>query len=95
MSMIRHRKPRMRLRNHMATLKEEEVLEEDHLVGEIIFLEEEEEVEEVELNVMPVERHDTCLGNALRGRKKEEENHTFRKPRRMWKHKQQKEDKTL
>ena len=95
MSMIRHRKPRMRLRNHMATLKEEEFPEEDHLVGEIIFLKEEEEIEEVELNVMHVERQDTCLGNDPRGRKKEEENHTFLKPRRMWKQKQQKEDKTL
>jgi hypothetical protein len=31
-------------------------------VGEIIFLEEEEEVEEVELNVMPIEIQDTCIG---------------------------------
>lgn len=54
--MIRHQKTRMRLRNHMVTLKEEEFPKEDPLVGEIIFLEEEEEVEEVELNVMPVER---------------------------------------
>jgi hypothetical protein len=52
--MIRHRKIRMRMRNHMVTLKVEEVPKEDHLVGEIIFLEEEEEVEEVELNVMLV-----------------------------------------
>ena len=44
------------MRNHMVALKEEEVLKEDCLVGEIVFLEEEEEVEEVELNVMPVER---------------------------------------
>jgi hypothetical protein len=93
--MIRHRKPRMILRNNIVTLKEEEVPKEDHLVGEIIFLEEEEEVEEVELNFMPVERRDTCLGNASRGIEKEEENHTFLKPRRMWKHKQQKEDRTL
>jgi hypothetical protein len=35
----------MILRNHMVTLKGEEVPEEDHLVGEIIFLEEEEEEE--------------------------------------------------
>jgi hypothetical protein len=52
--MIRHRKPRMRLIIHMVTLKGEEVPEEDHLVGEIIFLE--EEVEDVDLNVMHVER---------------------------------------
>jgi hypothetical protein len=82
----------MRMRNPMVTLKGEEVPKEDRLVGEIIFLEEEEEVEEVELNVMHVERQDTCLGNAPRGRKKEEENHTFLKPRRMWK---QKEYRTL
>ena len=95
MSMIRHRKPRMKLRNHIVTLKEEEVPEEDRLVGEILFLEEEEEVEEVELNVMPVERQDTCIGNAPRGRKKEEEKHTFMKLGIMWKQKQQKEDITL
>jgi hypothetical protein len=53
-SMIRHQKIRMRMRDHMATLKGEEVPKEDHLVGEIISLEEEEEVEEVELNVIPV-----------------------------------------
>jgi hypothetical protein len=85
--MIRHRKPRMILRNHMVTLKEEEVPEEDRLVGEILFLKEEEEVEEVELNVMFVERQDTYLGNAPRGIKKEEENHTFLNHRRMWKKK--------
>jgi hypothetical protein len=83
--MIRNRKIRMRMRNHMVTLKGEEVPKEDLFVGEIIFLEEEEEVEEVELNVMPVERHETCLGNAPRGIKKEEEKHTFLRPRRMWK----------
>jgi hypothetical protein len=53
--MIRHRKLRMRIRNHIVILKEEEVPKEDRLVGEIIFLKEEEEVEEVELNVMHVE----------------------------------------
>jgi hypothetical protein len=47
LSMIRHQKIRRRLRNHMVTLKEEEFPKEDHLVGEIIFLEKEEEVEEV------------------------------------------------
>ena len=85
--MIRHQKIRMRMRNHMVTLKGEEVPKEDCLVGEIIFLYEEEEVEEAELNVMPMERHDICLGNVPRGREKEEENHTFLKPRRMWKKK--------
>jgi hypothetical protein len=93
--MIRHQKIRMRMRNHMVTLKGEEVPKEDHLVGEIFFLEEEEEVEEVELNVMPMERQDTCLGNDSRGRKKEEEKNAFMKLIRMWKKKQQKEDRTL
>ena len=83
--MIRHRNIRMRMRNHMVIFKEEEVPKENFLVGEIIFLEEEEEVEEVELNVMPVERQDTCLGNVSRGRKKEEVKHIFTKTRRMWK----------
>jgi hypothetical protein len=44
---------------------------------------------------MLVERQDTCLGNASRGRKKEEEKHTFMKIGIMWKQKQQKEDITL
>jgi hypothetical protein len=61
--MIRHRKIRMRMRNHMVSLKEEEVPNEDRLVGEIIFLEDEEEIEEVELNVMSVERQGIRLGN--------------------------------
>jgi hypothetical protein len=37
----------------------------------------------------------TRLGNALRGIKKEEENHRFLRPRRMWKQRKQKEDRTL
>jgi hypothetical protein len=44
---------------------------------------------------MHVERHDTCLGNTLRGRKEEEEKHTFLKPKIMWKQRQHKGDKTL
>jgi hypothetical protein len=75
----------MRLTNHMVVLKEEEVPKEDSLVGDIIFFKEEEEVEEVELDVMPVERQDIFLGNVPREIKKEEEKHTFLKPRRMWK----------
>jgi hypothetical protein len=43
--MIRHKNPKMRLRNHIVTRKEEEVLEEDNMVGEVL-LEEEEEAEE-------------------------------------------------
>jgi hypothetical protein len=37
--MIRNRKIRMRMGNNMVSLKEEKVPKEDHLVGEIIFLE--------------------------------------------------------
>jgi hypothetical protein len=44
--MIRHRSPRLRLKNHTVTHKEEEVPEGDNMVEEIIFLEEEEEAEE-------------------------------------------------
>jgi hypothetical protein len=40
--MIRHRNPRKRVKNHMVTLKEEEVPKKHHLVGETLFLEEEE-----------------------------------------------------
>jgi hypothetical protein len=46
----------MIMRNHMVILKGEEVPKEDHLVGQFIFPEEEEKVEEVELNFIPVER---------------------------------------
>jgi hypothetical protein len=44
--MTRHIIPKVRLRNHIVTLREEEVPEGDKGVVEIIFLEEEEEVEE-------------------------------------------------
>jgi hypothetical protein len=44
--MIRHRSPRLRMRKPTVTLKEQESLEGDNLVEEIIFPEEEEEVEE-------------------------------------------------
>jgi hypothetical protein len=43
--MTRHINPKMRLRNHIVTQKEEEVLEEDKVVEEII-LEEEDRLEE-------------------------------------------------
>ena len=43
--MIRHRNPKMGLRNHIVTQKEEGVPKEDKVVEEII-LEEEEEAEE-------------------------------------------------
>jgi hypothetical protein len=44
--MIRHRIPKVRWRNHIVTLRGEEVLEEGKVVVETLFLEEEEEVEE-------------------------------------------------
>ena len=53
---------------------------------EYIFLEEEEEPEEVKLDVMIVERQGTCLENTQRRRKTlEEEKHTFMKHSSMWK----------
>jgi hypothetical protein len=45
--MTRHRSPKVRQRNHIVTLREEKVPEEDRVVVETLFLEEEEEVEEV------------------------------------------------
>jgi hypothetical protein len=44
--MIRHIIPMVRQRNHIVTLKEEEFPEEDKVVVENIFLEEDEEAEE-------------------------------------------------
>jgi hypothetical protein len=38
--MERHRSPRVSMKKHIVTLKEEEVLEGDNLVEEIFFLEE-------------------------------------------------------
>jgi hypothetical protein len=43
--MIRHRSPRLRMKNHIITQKEEEVTKGDSMVEETIFLEEEEEAE--------------------------------------------------
>ena len=45
--MTRHIIPKVRHRNHIVTLREEEVPEEYRVVVETLFLEEEEEVEEV------------------------------------------------
>jgi hypothetical protein len=53
--MTRHINPKMRLRNHTITWKEEEVPEEDRVVEEVL-LEEEEETEEEKYGVMPMER---------------------------------------
>jgi hypothetical protein len=44
--MKRHRIPKVRLRNHIVTLKEEKVSKGDKVVVENIFLEEEEKVKE-------------------------------------------------
>jgi hypothetical protein len=44
--MSRHISPKVRQRNHIFTLKEEEVPKEDKAVVETLSLEEEEEVEE-------------------------------------------------
>ena len=44
--MIRHRSPRLRMKNHTVTQKEEEVPKGDNMVEGMCFLEEEEEAEE-------------------------------------------------
>jgi hypothetical protein len=46
-------------------------------VVEEVLLEEEEEAEEEKYDVIPLERHGTCLGNVLRKRNKEEVKLTF------------------
>jgi hypothetical protein len=76
----------MKLENNIVTLIKVEVLRKDNMEEEVIFLEEEEEPEEVKLVVMHVERQGTCLGNARRIRKTlEDKKHTFLKYRSMWK----------
>jgi hypothetical protein len=42
--MTRHISPKVKWRNHIVTLREEEVPEEDKVVVETLFLEEEEDV---------------------------------------------------
>jgi hypothetical protein len=44
--MTKHISPKVRQRNHIVTLKEEEVLEGDIVVVETLFLEEEEDAKE-------------------------------------------------
>ena len=44
--MIRYRSPKLRQRNHIVTLREEEFPEEGRVVVETLFLEEEEEAKE-------------------------------------------------
>jgi hypothetical protein len=45
--MTRHKSPKVRQKNHIVTLREEEVPDEGRVVVEFLFLEEEEEVEGV------------------------------------------------
>jgi hypothetical protein len=44
--MLRHRSPKVRLKNHIITQKEDEVPKGDNIVVETIFLKEEEEAKE-------------------------------------------------
>ena len=85
----------MNLESIIVTLRKVEDLRKDDMEEKELFLEEEEEPEEVKLDVMIVERQGTCLENTQRRRKTlEEEKHTFMKHRSMWKQKQQKEERT-
>jgi hypothetical protein len=54
----------MKLENNIVTLRKVEFLRKNNMEEEVIFLEEEEEIEEVKLDVMLVEIQGTCLGNA-------------------------------
>jgi hypothetical protein len=74
----------MKMESSIVTLKKVEVLRKDNMEEEPLFLEEEEDLEEVKLDVMSVERHGTCLGNSQRRiATLEEEKHTFLKHRSM------------
>jgi hypothetical protein len=85
----------MNMERNIVTLRKVEVLRKDNMEEDALFLEEEEEAEEVKLNVMPMERKGTCLANAQRRIKKiEKEKHTFLKQKVMWKQKQWKEERT-
>jgi hypothetical protein len=44
--MTRHKIPKVRQRNHIVTLREEEVPNEDRVVVETLFLEKEEDIQE-------------------------------------------------
>jgi hypothetical protein len=46
----------MKLESNIVTLRKVKVLRKDNMEEEVIFLEEEEEPEEVKLDVMPMER---------------------------------------
>jgi hypothetical protein len=74
-----HRSPKTKRKNHIVTLREEEVLTGDRVLVEVIFLEEEEKAEDETLGAMPMERQDTSLG--ISPREREEAKLTFRKHR--------------
>jgi hypothetical protein len=76
------------MESSIITLRKVEVIEKENMEEEVIFLEEEEELEEVKLDVMLVERQGTCIGNAQRGRNtQKEEKNIFFKQRSMLKQK--------
>jgi hypothetical protein len=64
-----------------------EVLRKDNMEEEDFFPEDEEELEEVKLNVIPLENQGTSLGNVSKERKKEEGKHTLLNHKNMWKQK--------
>jgi hypothetical protein len=81
----------MKMENNIVTHRKVEVLRKDNMEEESLFIEDEEALEEVMLDLMPVENQGTSLGNVPR-EIKEEERHTLLKHISMWKNKHQKEE---
>jgi hypothetical protein len=82
--------------NNIVTMRRVEFLNKYNMEEDVPFpeVEEEEDAEEVWLNVIPVEKKDTNLGNVLTEKEKEKvDKHTLLKNRRMWKKKQLKEER--
>ena len=75
----------MKLENSIVTQRKVEVLRKDNMEEEDLFPGDKEELEEVKLDVIPMENQGTSLGNVPREREKEEAKHTLLKHINMWK----------
>jgi hypothetical protein len=81
----------MKLENNIVTLRKMEFLKKDNREEEPLFLEDEEEPEEVKLDVMPMETREQVLGMSLEKERRRRRISHFSKHKSMWK---QKEERT-